>query len=117
MTPPFLQRLSLRENVEMPRDSFPGNLPFIRSLDRRFTSTATFFVGENGSGKSTVTEAIASICGLLAAGGGRNELADLKAPHAHSDLAPFVCGAFRRQPPDGYFFRDKPLPAADPRRG
>ena len=38
-------------------------------------------------------------------GGGRNELADLKAPHARSELAPFVRAAFRRKPPNGYFFR------------
>jgi predicted ATPase len=105
MTPPFLQRLSLRENAALSRDEFPGNLPFVRTLDIRFTNAVTFFVGENGSGKSTVMEAIATICGLPTAGGGRNELADLKAPHAHSELAPFVRGAFRRKPPDGYFFR------------
>lgn len=105
MTPPFLQRLSLKENVELPRDGFPGNLPFVHTLDIRFTSTVTFFVGENGSGKSTVMEAVAAMCGLPTAGGGRNELADQKAPHARSELAPFLRGAFRRKPPDGYFFR------------
>lgn len=99
MTPPFLQRLFLRENVELPRDKFPGNLPFVRGLDIPFTSTVTFFVGENGSGKSTVMEALAAICGRPTAGGGRNELADLKAPHARSELAPFLRGAFRRKPP------------------
>ena len=103
--PPFLQRLSLRENTELSRDEFPGNLPFVRTLDIRFTNAVTFFVGENGSGKSTVMEAIAAVCGLPIAGGGRNELADTKAPHAQSELAPFVRGAFRRKPPDGYFFR------------
>jgi predicted ATPase len=101
---PFLQRLYLRENVALPAE-FPTNLPFVRSLDITFTSPVTFFVGENGSGKSTVLEAIASICGLPAAGGGRNELADLKAPHSHSELEPFVRGAFRRRPQNGYFFR------------
>jgi len=105
MPPPFLQRLFLRENVDLPRGEFPGNLPFVRTLDVAFTSTVTFFVGENGSGKSTVMEAIAALCGLPTGGGGRNELADLKAPHTRSELAPFVRGAFRRRPPDGYFFR------------
>jgi len=104
MTPPFLQRLYVREDVSLP-DEFPANLPFVRSLDIRFTSTVTFFVGENGSGKSTVLEAVAAISGLPAAGGGRNELADLKAPRSKSELEPFVRGAFKRRPPDGYFFR------------
>lgn len=104
MTPPFLQRLFLKDDVVLP-DEFPTNLPFVRSLDLSFTAAVTFFVGENGSGKSTVLEAIAGLCGLPAAGGGRNELADLKAPHSRSELEPFVRGAFRRRPPDGYFFR------------
>jgi predicted ATPase len=80
-------------------------LPFVPNLNVSFTGPVTFFVGENGSGKSTVLEAIASLCGFPASGGGRNELADLRAPHAHSELAPFVRGAFRRRPPAGYFFR------------
>jgi predicted ATPase len=105
MKPPFLQRLFLKENAELPRDEFPGNLPFVRALDIRFASTVTFFVGENGSGKSTVMEAIAAMCGLPITGGGRNELADLKAPHTQSELAPFLRAAFGRKPPDGYFFR------------
>jgi len=105
MTPPFLQRLSIRKDVELPADRFPSNLPFVATLNLQFTSAVTFFVGENGSGKSTVMEAIAEICGLPTAGGGRNELADLRAPHTRSELAPFIRGAFRRKPPDGYFFR------------
>lgn len=105
MTPPFLQRIYLRENAELARDRFPGNLPFVPTLDLKFTSNITFFVGENGSGKSTVMEAIADLCGLPPGGGGRNELADLKAPHARSELAPLLRAAFRRKPRDGYFFR------------
>lgn len=105
MTPPFLQRLSLRDGVDLPRDTFPGNLPFVHTLDLQFTHAVTFFVGENGSGKSTVMEAIAAACGLPPAGGGRNELADLKAPHNRSELLPFVRAAFRRKPSNGYFFR------------
>ena len=104
MTPPFLHRLYLKENVALP-DEFPTNLPFVPSLDITFKTPVTFFVGENGSGKSTVLEAIAAVCGLPASGGGRNELADLRAPHSRSELAPFVRGAFRQRPPDGYFFR------------
>jgi predicted ATPase len=105
MTPPFLQRLFLRENLELPTDSFPGNLPFLRDLDLEFTNHVTFFVGENGSGKSTIMEALAAVCGLPAGGGGRTELADLKAPQTRSELAPYLRGSFRRKPSGGYFFR------------
>jgi predicted ATPase len=105
MTPPFLQRVFLKGDVDLPRDEFPGTLPLVRNLDLRFTNAVTFFVGENGSGKSTVMEAIAAVCGLPTGGGGRNELADMRAPQSQSELAPFVRGSFKRRPPDGYFFR------------
>ena len=104
MKPPFLQRVYLRDSVALP-DEFPTNQPFVRSLDLSFTSRVTFFVGENGSGKSTVLEAIATLCGLPPAGGGRNELAENKALQSNSELAPFLRGAFRQRPRDGYFFR------------
>lgn len=104
VTPPYLVRLQLKEGAADGCD-YPFNLPLIRCLNIEFTSPVTFFVGENGSGKSTVMEAVAAACGLPPAGGGRNELADLKAPHATSELAPFVRAAFRSKPRDGYFFR------------
>ena len=101
----FLQRVFLRPDAELRDGEFPGTLPFVRSLDIRFERPVTFFVGENGSGKSTVTEAIADLCGLPVGGGGRNELADSRAPQSRSELAPFLRAAFRKRPRDGYFFR------------
>jgi predicted ATPase len=62
-------------------------------------------VGENGSGKSTVIEALAELCGLPVGGGGRNELADLRVPQNRSELAPFLRAAFEKTPRHGYFFR------------
>jgi hypothetical protein len=44
--------------------SQPFRLPLIGRLDIEFTSPVTFFVGENGTGKSTVSEAIAALCRL-----------------------------------------------------
>ncbi|GAB4510868.1 MAG: AAA family ATPase [Anaerolineae bacterium] len=42
------------------RDTFPYNVPIIRSLETlEFTTPITFLVGDNGSGKSTLLEAIA----------------------------------------------------------
>lgn len=44
-------------------DRFPFNLPVVRSFEKlQFESAVTFFVGENGSGKSTILEAVA--CGI-----------------------------------------------------
>lgn len=102
---PFLTEVAVRPGVQLDRQAFPTSLPFLPELDLRLDARVTFFVGENGSGKSTLLEAIVSLCGLPVGGGGRNELGDLQAPHARSELAPFLHARFRRKPRDGYFFR------------
>jgi predicted ATPase len=84
---------------------YPFTLPFVRELDLQFESPVTFFVGENGTGKSTLIEAIASLCRLPVSGGGRNELAGRHGPQAVSPLAPALRPALRRSPPDAYFLR------------
>jgi predicted ATPase len=103
--PPYLQRICLRPDAALDASRFPTSLPVVRGLDLELDSAATFFVGENGSGKSTLLEAIAELCGLPAGGGGRNELAEDRPPHARGELAPLLRAGFRRKPRDGYFFR------------
>lgn len=102
---PFLTRLTLRDDAHLDETRFPGNLPFLRDLRIDFESPVTFLVGENGSGKSTVLEAIAALSNLPVGGGGRNELGSAHSPGSHSDLAPYLRAAFRQRPKDGYFFR------------
>lgn len=47
------------------KDHYPFNLDlFKRAEDIPFTSQVTFFIGENGTGKSTLLEAIAHKCGI-----------------------------------------------------
>lgn len=92
------------ERIEQ-QDCFPFTLPFVRQLDLRFESPVTFLVGENGTGKSTLLEAIASLCRLPVSGGGRNELAGRHGPEVTSPLAPALRPVFRRRPPDAYFLR------------
>jgi predicted ATPase len=103
-TVPYLVRLQVKEG-SAGGGEYPFNLPLIRSLDIEFTSPVTFFVGENGTGKSTVIEAIAALCKLPVSGGGRNELADHHGPDASSPLARSLRASFRRRPPDAYFLR------------
>jgi predicted ATPase len=48
---------------------FPFNLPLVQSLGEiQFISPVTFFVGENGTGKSTLLEAIACAVGAITVG-------------------------------------------------
>ncbi len=101
---PYLVRLQLKEPDTAP-DEFPFSIPAIRMLDLSFSAPVTFFVGENGTGKSTVIEAIAALCRLPVSGGGRNELSGLHGPETVSLLAAALRPAFKRRPRDGYFLR------------
>src|SRR6058998_1277395 len=63
---------------------YPFCIPSIRHLDRlEFHPTVTFFVGENGTGKSTLLEAIALRLGYNAEGGGKNFNFHTHATHTH----------------------------------
>jgi len=103
-TPPYLVRLQLKDGVA-DRGKYPFNVPVIRSLAIEFTAPVTFFVGENGTGKSTVIEAIAALCRLPVSGGSRNELSGNHGPDTSSPLAAVLRPAFRRRPPDAHFLR------------
>jgi predicted ATPase len=102
----YLERISLiAERVSS--DEYPFHLPAIRSLDISFTSDVTFFVGENGTGKSTVIEATAALCRLPVSGGSRYDLGAGHGPESESPLARAVRPVFRRKPSDAYFLRSE----------
>jgi predicted ATPase len=88
-------------------DEYPFSIPAVRTLDIELTAPVAFFVGENGTGKSTVIEAIAALCKLPVSGGGRNELAGNHGPDTPSALARALRPSFRRRPPDAYFLRSE----------
>jgi predicted ATPase len=70
---PFLKRLTLLPE-RLQTDGYPFNLPILEEgkLELTFDRPITFFVGDNGTGKSTLLEAIAKHCGFNLAGGDRN---------------------------------------------
>ncbi len=64
----FLTAIRRREDFTPP-EAFPWSVPLIRDLQAiEFSAAVTFFVGENGSGKSTVLEGIATGMSAVAAG-------------------------------------------------
>ncbi|MCL5998062.1 MAG: AAA family ATPase [Chloroflexi bacterium] len=64
-----LQRLRVERPSDDWPDGYPFNVPVIRALEPlAFTSEVTFFVGENGSGKSALLEAIACAVNAITAG-------------------------------------------------
>jgi predicted ATPase len=69
---PYLKRLWL-DPVQIPdRAAYPYCLPFLSDdFELCFERAITIIVGENGIGKSTLLEAIASLAGYDEAGGGK----------------------------------------------
>lgn len=86
-------------------DAYPFTLPFLPRLDLKFTRPVTFFAGENGTGKSTLLEAIAPLCRLPVSGGSRNEWGANHGPEQENTLSRAMRPTFRVYPPDGYFLR------------
>src|SRR5437870_2042994 len=75
----------LRERVRSP-EQFPYSLPAFRNLDTlSFHPKVTFLVGENGTGKSTLLEALAVAFDLNPEGGSRNFRFSTRASHSPLD--------------------------------
>jgi predicted ATPase len=68
-----LKTISLLRERVVRWDEYPFNIPPIGSLNSlEITSRVCFFVGENGTGKSTLLEAVAAHYGFGREGGNRN---------------------------------------------
>jgi predicted ATPase len=102
---PYLMHAELLpERIAAP-DQLPYCLPSIRNLGTLlFHPKVTFFVGENGTGKSTLLEAIAIGSGLNPEGGSRNFNFATRASHSKLDEALRLAKTFRL-PADSYFLR------------
>jgi len=100
---PFLRSIeTIPDRVQAGRHPF--NIPcFAGGLHITFKNDVTFFVGENGSGKSTILEAIAEKCGFNLFGGNRDHhyLLDRKL----SDLAQASRVAWNQKTVEGFFMR------------
>ena len=94
----------LREKVPS-FERYPFSIPAVKALDvLELHPQATFFVGENGSGKSTWLEAIAIAAGFNAEGGSRNfHFATRPSESELHTALRLVRGA--RRPKSGYFMR------------
>lgn len=97
-----------RENVPS-FSNYPFCLPAIRNLNNLMLHpNVTFIVGENGTGKSTILEAIAVAYGFNPEGGTKNF--NFSSMDTHSDLHGYVKlikGV--KKPRDGFFLRAESL--------
>ena len=87
--------------------SYLYNLPAIRYLIQHrslpITHNVTFFIGENGTGKSTLLEAIAIAFGFNAEGGTKNF--NFSTRQTHSELYQHIVLAKSKLCKDGFFLR------------
>ena len=102
---PYLRAISLKPEKTPPSGEYPFSIAAVRHLGQlEFDPHVTFLVGENGTGKSTLLEAVAVALGLNAEGGGRNFNFATRASHSclHQHLR--LVRSYSR-PRDTYFLR------------
>ncbi len=102
----YIQSISIKDSYD--DNSYISNLHAVRNLLKmkslKFTQNVTFFVGENGTGKSTILEAIAVAYGFNAEGGSRNF--NFNTYKSHSGLYQQIrISKGIKRPKDGYFLR------------
>lgn len=101
----FIRNIRLHREKTPDFQIYPFCLPAVRDLNELpLHPEVTFFAGENGTGKSTLIEAIAVVCGFNPEGGSKNYR--FSTFESHSELYRFLSvirGARREK--DGFFLR------------
>jgi predicted ATPase len=99
-----LKSITVREYHTRDIDLFPFNLGVVKSLQGMdFTSPVTFFVGENGSGKSTILETLA--CAVESITVGSESVKTDKSLEALRKLAQYFRLSWSKRTRKGFFLR------------
>jgi predicted ATPase len=105
---PYLRSVQIDPQANLDLDRYPFTIPAVRELGvLEPHPDVTFFVGENGAGKSTVLEAIAVALGLPAEGGTKNVHRQQQEVSPLQHVLKVVKGW--RWPRDSYFLRAESL--------
>lgn len=90
---------------EIPNQNiYPFNIPVLRDFDElKFRKPVTFLIGENGTGKSTLVEAIAVAAGLNPEGGTQNF--NFSTKDTHSGLSEYLVLSKYSRPRTKFFLR------------
>lgn len=104
----YIKSVSI-EYTKIPKDDYISKLSVVKNIKQlEFNKPVTFFVGENGLGKSTLIEAIATKWGFNAEGGSRNFNFYTKRTESHlNKYINLARGPYRLR--DGYFVRAESL--------
>jgi predicted ATPase len=106
---PFIETISLDRSRIYDPCHYAFNLPALRKFSKLdLHPQVTFFVGENGSGKSTMLEAIAIASGLNAEGGSRNMVFATRESHSQLYQA-LKLRCYHALIPDAWFMRAESL--------
>lgn len=105
----FVRSAEILWNEVPDADAYPFDIPAITSLRKlRFDKGITFFCGENGTGKSTLLEAVGIAFGFNPEGGSRNYTFSTRP--THSQLHEYIrLDRSLQRPLDGYFVRSDTL--------
>jgi predicted ATPase len=100
---PYLREISLKRDEIDSFDDYPFQIPAIRQLETlEFHEDITFLVGENGSGKSNLIEAIAVGLGFSPEGGTKN--VQLETHQNTSNLHEYLRFVNSYKKPNNYYF-------------
>jgi len=101
----FISEVKVNKNAAIDDSVYPFSLPAVKNLrSLPLKSNVTFLVGENGTGKSTLLEAIAVSYGFNPEGGSRNF--NFSTMSTHSQLYEHITLVKgHRKAKDGYFLR------------
>lgn len=98
----YLQKVSYKRQQVPDSSIYPFNIAWMENFQcLEFPSNVTFFVGENGTGKSTLLEAIADQCDFNTAGGGRNSYFEVD--QAESALGEYIRLSWSPKVTKGFF--------------
>ena len=100
----YLQKVSYKRQQVPDSSIYPFNIAWMENFQcLEFPSNVTFFVGENGTGKSTLLEAIADQCDFNTAGGGINSYFEVD--QAESALGEYIRLSWSPKVTKGFFLR------------
>ena len=100
----IIKKISLQKNEIKSFKQYPFNIDIVKNFEElSLDCPVTFFVGENGVGKSTFIEALAVILGMPAEGGTENFRYETK--NTTSELSDYLRVGIYKKPKMKFFLR------------